>query len=139
VTPRPAPAAERHVLRLSSVFEPVTGAAHHGGLPGEIDHRAARFDPIGGMQNHTGTLTRCLDAQGYRQTVLTSRLAGPSGTTRLGRAATVHRTGLPIPRLRQLWALAALPAALRRGDHPVDVVHAHQGEDLAVLPLARLA
>jgi glycogen(starch) synthase len=139
VTPRPAPAAERHVLRLSSVFEPVTGAVHHGGLPGEIDHRAARFDPIGGMQNHTGTLTRCLDAQGYRQTVLTSRLAGPSGTTRLGRAATVHRTGLPIPRLRQLWALAALPAALRRGDHPVDVVHAHQGEDLAVLPLARLA
>jgi glycogen(starch) synthase len=140
VSPRPAPAADRHVLRLCSVFEPVvTGPVHHGGLPGEIDHRAARFDPIGGMQNHTGTLTRCLDAQRYRQTVLTSRLAGPSGTTRLGRAATVHRTGLPIPRLRQLWALAALPAALRRGDHPVDVVHAHQGEDLAVLPLAGLA
>jgi glycogen(starch) synthase len=139
VPPRPAPAADGHVLRLCSVFEPVAYAVHRGGLPGEIDHRAARFDPIGGMQNHTGTLTRCLDAQGYRQTVLTSRLTGPRGTTRLGRAASVHRAGLPIPHLRQLWALAALPAALRRGDRPVDVVHAHQGEDLAVLPLARLA
>jgi 2-deoxystreptamine N-acetyl-D-glucosaminyltransferase/2-deoxystreptamine glucosyltransferase len=127
------------VLRLCSVFEPVTSPVHHGGLPGEMDPRAARFDPIGGMQNHTGTLTRCLDTQGYRQTVLTSRLGGPRGSTRLGRAATVHRTGLPIPRLRQLWALTALPTALGRGDRPVDVVHAHQGEDLAVLPLARLA
>jgi 2-deoxystreptamine N-acetyl-D-glucosaminyltransferase/2-deoxystreptamine glucosyltransferase len=133
-----------HVLRLCSVFEPEFPAApaRPGGPPGELPAGAARFDPIGGMQNHTGTLTRCLDADGHRQTVLTSRLAGPSGVRLLGRAALVHRTGLPIPRLRQLWALAALPAALRAGDGahgPVDVVHAHQGEDLATLLLARLA
>jgi 2-deoxystreptamine N-acetyl-D-glucosaminyltransferase/2-deoxystreptamine glucosyltransferase len=50
----------------------------------------------------------------------------------------VHRTGAPVRRFRQLWALAALPVVLRRHD-PVDLVHAHQGEDLAALPLARLA
>jgi glycosyltransferase involved in cell wall biosynthesis len=117
-----------HVLRLCSVFEPV-----------RVDGRAARYDPIGGMQNHTATLTRCLDAQGHAQTVVTSRLAARRGVTRLGRAAVVHRTGLPVPRLRQLWALDALRVVLRRPARPVDVVHAHQGEDLATLPLARLA
>ncbi|ADB74896.1 glycosyltransferase [Geodermatophilus obscurus] len=117
-----------HVLRLCSVFEPV-----------RVDGRSARYDPIGGMQNHTATLTRCLDAQGHAQTVVTSRLAGRRGVTRLGRSAVVHRTGLPVPRLRQLWALDALRVALRRPARPVDVVHAHQGEDLATLPLARLA
>jgi glycosyltransferase involved in cell wall biosynthesis len=134
-----------HVLRLCSVFEPVPA----GGLRAsdhavrELDRHTARFDPIGGMQNHAAALTRCLDAQGHRQTVLTSRLAGPRRTDRLGRSAHVHRSGLPISRLRQLWALTALPRALRRrpsdGAGPVDVVHAHQGEDLATLLLARLA
>ncbi|WP_409330933.1 glycosyltransferase [Trujillonella humicola] len=136
-----------HVLRLCSVFEPerpssAAPAGSRPGLPGALDGRAARFDPIGGMQNHTATLTRCLDAQGHRQTVVTSRLAARAGVGRLGRSATVHRTGLPIARLRQLWALTALPRVLRvrrRGSGPVDVVHAHQGEDLALLPLARLA
>ncbi|MGY1708784.1 glycosyltransferase [Geodermatophilus sp. SYSU D00758] len=121
-----------HVLRLCSVFEPPPA-------PGGLDGRAARFDPIGGMQNHTASLTRCLDAAGHTQTVVTSRLAAPRGTSRLGRAAAVHRTGVPVRRLRQLWALAALPVVLRRNGRPVDVVHAHQGEDLAALPLARLA
>jgi 2-deoxystreptamine N-acetyl-D-glucosaminyltransferase/2-deoxystreptamine glucosyltransferase len=54
----------------------------------------------------------------------------------------VHRTGLPTGRLRQLWALAAVPLVLRAGRlgaGPVDVVHAHQGEDVATLLLARLA
>ncbi|MGY1624749.1 glycosyltransferase [Geodermatophilus sp. SYSU D00965] len=135
----PAPAGALHVLRLCSVFEPVPagGAAGPDALAGELAHRAARYDPIGGMQNHTATLTRCLDARGAVQTVVTSRLAGPRGSTPLGRAARVHRTGLPIPRLRQLWALGALPAVLRPA--PVDVVHGHQGEDLATLPLALLA
>ncbi len=140
---RPAlPAGPLHVLRLCSVFEPpaAAGRARPGGLPGELDARAARFDPIGGMQNHTATLTRCLDARGVRQTVVTARLAGPRGTTPLGDGARVHRTGLPVPRLRQLWALSGLAAVLRAGrSAPVDVVHAHQGEDLATLPLARLA
>jgi 2-deoxystreptamine N-acetyl-D-glucosaminyltransferase/2-deoxystreptamine glucosyltransferase len=127
------------VLRLCSVFEPLPAPRRSpGSLPGELDARTARFDPVGGMQNHTAALTRCLDALGLAQTVVTSRLAGPRGTTEVGRAARVVRTGLPLARLRQLWAPAALPAALRPGA-PVDVVHAHQGEDLAVLPLARLA
>jgi glycogen synthase len=117
-----------HVLRLCSVFEPQ-----------RVDGRAARYDPIGGMQNHTATLTRCLDTQGHVQTVVTSRLAARRGVTRLGRSAVVHRTGLPVPRLRQLWALDALRVVLRRPARPLDVVHAHQGEDLATLPLARLA
>jgi 2-deoxystreptamine N-acetyl-D-glucosaminyltransferase/2-deoxystreptamine glucosyltransferase len=73
-----------------------------------------------------------------RQTVVTSRLAAPRGTSSVGSSAQVHRTGLPFRRLRQLWALAALPIVLRRRPR-VDVVHAHQGEDLATLALARLA
>ncbi|SNS18499.1 2-deoxystreptamine N-acetyl-D-glucosaminyltransferase / 2-deoxystreptamine glucosyltransferase [Geodermatophilus pulveris] len=117
-----------HVLRLCSVFEPVA-----------VDGRSARYDPIGGMQNHTAALTRCLDALGLAQTVVTSRLAGRRGTSRLGGAAAVHRTGLPVPALRQLWALDALRVVLRPPAGPVDVVHAHQGEDLATLLLARLA
>ena len=118
-----------HVLRLCSVFEPG---------PGRIDDRAARFDPIGGMQNHTAALSRCLDAAGVTQTILTARLAGRSGVTRLGGAATVGRVGLPITRLRQLWGWCAVPSvlAVRR---PVDVVHAHQGEDIATLLLALVA
>ena len=117
-----------HVLRLCSVFEPLT-----------VDGRSARFDPIGGMQNHTATLTRCLDARGLAQTVVTSRLAGRRGRVPMGRSTVVHRTGLRVPRLRQLWALDALRVVLHRPARPVDVVHAHQGEDLATLPLARLA
>jgi glycogen(starch) synthase len=126
-----------HVLRLCSVFEPATGCPPER----ELDPRTARFDPIGGMQNHTAALTRCLDAQGHRQTVLTSRLAGPRAASPIGRRGEVHRCGLPIARLRQLWALAALPRIFRAADGraPVDVVHAHQGEDLATLLLARLA
>jgi glycogen synthase len=134
----PVPPGGPAVLRPCSVLEPPPGRTRDGGaLPGELDARAAGFDPIGGMQNHTAALTRCLDALGVRQTVVTSRLAARRGTSSLG-GATVHRTGLPLRRLRQLWALAALPVVLRRSA-PVDLVHAHQGEDLAVLPLARLA
>ena len=121
-----------HVLRLTSVFEPQAAV---------LDAGSARFDPIGGMQNHTAALTRCLDATGVRQTVLTSRLAAPTGVVRTGEHAVVRRTGLPTTRLRQLWALAAVPAAvlpaLRRGR--VDLVHGHQGEDIATLALGLLA
>jgi glycogen(starch) synthase len=122
-----------HVLRLCSVFEPLTAADDAA-----LDARTARFDPIGGMQNHTAALTRCLDTQGHRQTVLTSRLGGPRRSDLQGRAARVHRTGVRTRRARQLWALAALPRALSRRT-AVDVVHGHQGEDLATLVLARLA
>jgi glycogen synthase len=135
---RSAPPETLHVLRLCSVFEPPGVADDDDAvLPGQLHRRAAAFDPIGGMQNHTASLTRCLDQKGIRQTVVTSRLAAPAGRSSLGTAA-VHRTGVPLRRLRQLWALAALPVVLRRADR-VDLVHAHQGEDIAALPLARLA
>jgi glycogen synthase len=148
VAPLSRPPGGLHVLRLCSVFEPLcapaAGAQPSGDRPaGDLGPRATRFDPIGGMQNHTAALTRCLDAAGHQQTVVTSRLAGPRGVVPLGRCARVHRTGWPIGRLRQLWALPALPIVLRRprdpGAGPVDVVHAHQGEDVATLLLARVA
>jgi glycogen(starch) synthase len=93
-----------HVLRFCSVFEPEAGS---------IEERAVRFDPIGGMQNHTAALSRCLDEQGLTQTVLTARLAAGCGTSTLGRRGTVRRVGLRTSRLRQLWGLAALPHVVR--------------------------
>ena len=122
------PAVAGTVLRLCSVFEP----------PPEALARpdAAAYDPIGGMQNHTAELTRGLDRLGVQQHVLTSRLGAPRSRTRLGRAATVLRTGAPLRAARQLWAADAARELVRlRG---VGLVHAHQGEDLAVLPLAEL-
>jgi glycogen synthase len=117
------------VLRLASVFE---------ARPGEVGHASARFDPVGGMQNHTAALTRALDAAGVTQVVVTTRLAGPAGVDLLGAHSRVVRLGVRLPRFRQLWALCALPTVLRpRGR--VALVHAHQGEDVAVLPLALLA
>jgi glycogen synthase len=141
VRPSPAAAPGLHVLRLCSVFEPATpDGCRREGPEATLDDHTARYDPIGGMQNHTAALTRSLDSQGHRQTVLTSRLGGRRGAAALGRAARVVRTGLPIRRLRQLWGAAALPTVLRPDPASrIDVVHAHQGEDLAVLPLARLA
>jgi glycogen(starch) synthase len=118
------------VLRLTSVFEPTR--------PTRSVRDWVRFDPIGGMQNHTAELVRCLDRMGMRQTVFTSRMAGPAGESRYGQHAAVLRTGLRVPVLRQLWAPPALAAALRVHG-AVDVVHAHAGEDLAVLPAARMA
>jgi glycogen synthase len=114
------------VLRLCSVFEPRSLA------PG-----SAAYDPIGGMQNHVAELTRCLDRLGVAQLVVTSRLAGPADTARFGVRGQVVRTGLPVPVLRQGWAPLAVRPALA-GGRP-DLVHVHCGEDLAVLPLARLA
>jgi glycogen synthase len=49
----------------------------------------------------------------------------------------VIRTGLRVPVLRQGWAPLAARRVLSGGR--VDLVHVHCGEDLAVLPLARLA
>ncbi len=122
------PAVAGTVLRLCSVFEP----------PPEALARpdAAAYDPIGGMQNHTAELTRGLDRLGVRQHVLTSRLGAARSRTRLGRAATVVRTGAPLRAARQLWAADA--ARELAGVRGLGLVHAHQGEDLAVLPLAEL-
>ena len=118
------------VLRLASVFEPEAA---------EFDDDAARFDPIGGMQNHTAALSRCLDQLGIEQTIVTSRLAARRGRQRLGRHGVVHRVGLHISHLRQLWALCAVPVLLGSRPRRFDVVHAHQGEDIAVLALAMVA
>jgi glycogen synthase len=118
-----------HVLRLASVFEP---------RPADAVGNPSGFDQVGGMQVHTATLTRHLDAVGVRQLVVTSRLAGPRCRERVGRRSVVVRVGLRTTRLRQFWALAALRHILRPAD-AVDLVHVHQGEDLAVLPLGWLA
>jgi glycosyltransferase involved in cell wall biosynthesis len=56
---------------------------------------------------------------------------GPAGT---GRSCG---PGVDTRLARQAWALLAAPLALSGA--PVDVVHGHCGEDIAVLPLARLA
>ena len=125
-TPASAPAVTGTVLRLCSVFEPPPEALERAD--------AAAYDPIGGMQNHTAELTRGLDRLGVRQHVLTSRLGGTRSTTALGAAATVVRTGLPVRGARQLWAAEAALALARQDGW--GLVHAHQGEDVAVLPLA---
>ena len=68
------------VLRLCSVFEPPASA---------IEGKGARFDPIGGMQNHTAELTRALDRRGVLQTVVTTRPPTAPLLQRLGDHATV--------------------------------------------------
>jgi glycogen synthase len=116
-----------NVLRICSVFEP----------PRHIDPTTvARFDPIGGMQNHTAELTRALDRLGFAQTVVTSR---PPGYPRLSNSGNcvVHRVGLPVPALRQFYGVAAA-FRIARVSRP-DIVHIHLGEDLAIVPLGALA
>lgn len=112
------------VLRLCSVFEPP------GGLL--LD---PRFDPVGGMQTHTGELTRALDRRGVRQLVVTTRPPGSPRRERFGAHSGVLRLGLPVPLFRQAYAWPAA-AVLARVTSRVDLVHAHLGEDLAVVPLA---
>jgi glycogen(starch) synthase len=117
------------VLRLCSVFEPPLSA---------LVGRGVKFDPIGGMQNHTAELTRALDRRGVVQTVLTTRPPTAPYFQRFGEHTRVIRVGLPLRRFRQLYALqGAIIApilALR-----ADVVHVHLGEDLAVLPVGAAA
>jgi glycogen(starch) synthase len=122
-------AAPLRVLRLCSVFEPPASA---------IAGRGARFDPIGGMQEHTGSLTRELDRRGVVQVVLTARPPTAPWVERVGAHATVMRVALPVRRPRQLYSVPAAVLAPLLGRH-ADVVHVHLGEDLAVLPLAALA
>ena len=74
---------------------------------------------------------------GVRQLILTSRLDGPADRARFGRRGQVMPTRVDMRLGRQAWAPLAAPLALSHS--PVDVVHGHCGEDIAVLPLARLA
>lgn len=119
--------AALRVLRLCSVFE---------GPPDVVPD--PRFDPVGGMQTHTGELTRALDGLGVTQLVVTTRPPGTPRVARLGRSAAVVRLGLPVPGCRQFYAWPAARVLVRRAPR-VDLVHAHLGEDLAVVPLAVLA
>jgi glycogen synthase len=119
---------QMQVLRLCSVFALP---------PGANLERAAGFDPLGGMQNHTAELTRALDAKGVRQTVITAFRPGAPALERTG-STEIHRLGLPLRRLRQLYSVAALPLVAKSARR-ADVIHVHQGEDLAVIPLGLLA
>jgi glycogen synthase len=115
-----------HVLRLCSVFEPPASA---------LTGPAAAFDPIGGMQNHTAHLSRALDGLGIRQTIITSRPPTAPPVASLGRYGRVIRLGLPISTCRQCYSLSAwrlMPGLAA----DADLVHAHLGEDLAIVPLA---
>src|SRR5215218_2907042 len=116
------------VLRLCSVFEPP---------PTALVGRGVKFDPIGGMQNHTAELTRALDRRGVVQTVLTTRPPTAPYFQHLGDHARVIRVGLPVRRFRQLYGPQAVVAPILATR--ADVVHVHLGEDLAVLPLGTVA
>jgi glycogen synthase len=120
--PQIGPRCIMHVVRLTSVFECAS--------PGQ----QRRFDPVGGMQVHTASLTRAIDGLGPRQTVITAYRPGEPRRERIGRCADLYRVGAPIGAMRQAWAGPALARAL--GASSVDIVHAHLGEDIAVLPLA---
>jgi glycosyltransferase involved in cell wall biosynthesis len=117
------------VLRLCSVFEPP---------PSAIVGKGAKFDPIGGMQNHTAELTRALDRRGVVQAVVTTRPPTAPLLERLGDHAKVLRLGFPVRHFRQLYGLQAsvlAPVLASRAD----LVHVHLGEDLAVLPVGAAA
>jgi|SRR5215210_445880 len=117
------------VLRLCSVFEPP---------PSALVGRGVKFDPIGGMQNHTAELTRALDRRGVVQTVVTTRPPTALYFQRLGDHARVIRLGLPLRRFRQLYGpQAAIIAPILATQ--ADAVHVHLGEDLAVLPVGAAA
>ena len=115
-----------NVLRLCSVFQPPASA---------IAGRGARFDPIGGMQTHTDELTRALDRLGVAQTVVTTRLPTVDRDQPIGMHGRIIRLGLPVPWFRQLYSWSAV-GLLPRLAADADLIHAHLGEDLAVVPLA---
>src|ERR671933_850757 len=117
---------ELRVLRLCSVFRSSDTS---------FDSGARRFDPIGGMQNHTFELTTRLDQRGVAQTVITARRPGSANRQQIGSRSEIIRVGRPIPYLRQMYAAPAARAA-RLVAARVDLVHSHLGEDLAVLPIA---
>src|SRR5918993_3448131 len=120
---RPPP----RVLRLASVF-PVPDTALG----------ATAYDPVGGMQNHTGQLSAELDRLGVHQTVVTAYRPGALRDEPLGDRGRVLRVGVATRRLRQGFGAAAA-VALARLPGPYDLVHAHLGEDPAVLALALAA
>jgi glycosyltransferase involved in cell wall biosynthesis len=69
------------------------------------------------------------------QTVVTARPPGSPARAAFGERATVVRHGLAVPWLRQLYSPPSARTAWRIAPR-VGLVHAHTGEDLAVLPIA---
>jgi glycogen(starch) synthase len=127
VPPRPADAPLPRVLRLASVFPvPDRGLA------------AVGYDPVGGMQNHTGQLSAELDRLGVPQTVLTAYRPGAPRRQPLGARGEVLRVGVATRWLRQGYGPAAARVAVTR-PRRYDLVHAHLGEDAAVLLVALAA
>lgn len=114
------------VLRLCSVFQPP---------PTALTGRGVRFDPIGGMQTHTHELSRALDRLGVYQTIVTTRPPTAAREDALGSYGRVFRLGLPVSPFRQFysWQAARL---LPRVAAEAELIHAHLGEDLAIVPLA---
>jgi glycogen synthase len=129
VTSDPNEYAPLRVLRLCSVFEAPTAS---------LAGRGTAYDPLGGMQNHTGQLTRALDARGVVQAVVTAYRPSAPRRERIGERTVVHRVGLPTRHLRQVWAPPAAALALRLASG-CDLVHAHLGDDYAVVPLGLAA
>ena len=128
----PAPADRRRplrVLRLASVF-PVPDRV--------LADRARAFDPVGGMQNHTGQLSAELDRLRVAQTIVTAYRPGAPRDESLGERGRVLRVGLPTRWLRQGYGAAAARAVATLPG-PYDLVHAHLGEDVAVLAVALAA
>jgi len=114
------------VVRLSSSFEPPATALTPAGV---------RFNPVGGVQNHTAQLTRALDRRGVRQVVVTSRPPTAPLLQEMGRARIVRVGLLPTRRWRGLYALPAagvVPVVAR----DADVLHAHVTIDLGLVPIA---
>jgi len=131
-TVNPAPAGGTRalrVLRLASVF-----AVPEHLLTEEI----AGYDPVGGMQNHTGQLSAELDRLGVAQTIVTAYRPGVARAEPLGGCGRVLRVGIRTRRLRQGYGPAAA-RALGVLPGPFDLVHAHLGEDAAVLSVALAA
>lgn len=116
------------VLRLCSVFEPPATA---------VTGRGVRFDPIGGVQTHTAELSRALDRRGIHQTIVTTRPPTAARSEPFGELGDLVRLGLPVRLCRQFysWPAAAVAPRLARD---ADLVHAHLGHDLALVPLAVL-
>lgn len=90
---------------------------------------------MGGMQVHTAQLTSALDELGFEQAILTARRPEAAARERVGERSEVIRLGLPIKRFRQLYSVPLFNLATRLAAR-CDLVHAHAGEDLAVLPIA---
>src|ERR671911_349847 len=91
IFPVPEPAAapvadvpgDPRVLRLASVFP----------VPDFLLGRVAAYDPVGGMQNHTGQLSAELDRLGVRQTVVTAYRPGAPREEPLGTRGRGLRVG----------------------------------------------